>query len=665
LDKIAALSKDVKDLKEQQKTETQQADVSTHRSSTAALRLSEEIITSGRKLYRESIRSGTITRSSTNATLVGTAQSHELHDTPEGADGDKDDEFAYEIADATAEAAQAAFESQDWTSTIAYFEELMRGIKRGSFRWRPEPAVASFDLIHMHAISIFHTGEPSMAKVRLVMATEQPATTDDQRRKSYYAQHCLSITCVRLSQLEAANETCKSALEGRRSLLGRQDEAFLDSLGLMSRIHELQGNQFRARIYLTMIPESRVDMITAKYRDVLPSDSVDSRRDSLPVKPFVLNDVAGLGIAALRLNESSRISKSDEPAISGAEEGFRENSSSSNHGRPQLFAANTEEATSTLGISGTFLGGNSTLLLSPTPDFSHQDGTSLHRRNQSAPSGSRTVPGSPLLPSPKALEPTVPSTRPLGTTGLFRGISGRARRTWLTSLNLYPSGDVERAICKGDLMALHTALSKDSQLSWLSASKGAFMGHSKRRALHLAALFGDVRMAHTLIIAGADVHATTPKLVVPSRYSYLLAQTNTYESETALHLAIGSRQAPMVEFLVSQGASLYNSRLGLDLPTANLLDLDWLRVTQCSGFQEIVDVLQVLLYAGWDLNSPLSVHGPDRDNVVQRLIRTPNCPFDRWAVLQFCLDNRFDIGKADPWVKVILENAFTQCRSNQ
>ena len=525
--------------------------------------------------------------------------------------------------------------------------------------------MAPFDLVHMHAISISNTDEPSMAKVRLLMATERLATTDDQRRQSYYAQHCLSIIYVRLSQLEAASETCKGALEGRRRLLGRQNEAFLESLGLMSRIHELQGNQFRARIYLTMIPDSRVDMITAKYREVHSSESVDSWRDSLPVKPFVSNDVARFGIAALRLDESSQVSKSDEPAISGAEEGLEEKSSSIDQSRPQLLAANTEEATSTLGISGTSLGGNSPLLLSPTSDFSHQDGMSLHRRNPSAPSGPRTVPGSPLLPSPQALEPSVPSARPLGTTELFRGISGRARRSWITSLNLYPSGDLERAICKGDLMALHTALRKDSQLSWLSASKGALMGHSKRRVLHLAALFGDVRMAHTLIIAGADVHATTPKLVDPSRNSYLLAQPNTYESETALHLAIGSRQAPMAEYLVSQGASLYNSRLGLDLPTANLLDLDWLRVTQCSGFQEIVDVLKVFLNGGWDLNSPLSVHGPGRDNVVQKLIRTSNCPFDRWAVLQFCLDNRFDIGKADLWVKIILENAFTPCRSNQ
>jgi hypothetical protein len=47
---------------------------------------------------------------------------------------DEDNEFAFEIAESTAKAAQAAFEREDWTATIVYIEELMHGIKRGSFR---------------------------------------------------------------------------------------------------------------------------------------------------------------------------------------------------------------------------------------------------------------------------------------------------------------------------------------------------------------------------------------------------------------------------------------------------------------------------------------------------------------------------------------------------
>lgn len=160
LDKIAALSKDINELKKQRNEQTPQVDASVRRSSTAALRLSQEIITSGRKLYRESISSGTLRTSATDATLVDFAEPQDGAGAQADTGSGGSDDFAFEIADATAEAARAAFERQDWLSTIAYVEELIHGIKRGSFRLSPKPAVASFDLIHMHAISAFHAERP-------------------------------------------------------------------------------------------------------------------------------------------------------------------------------------------------------------------------------------------------------------------------------------------------------------------------------------------------------------------------------------------------------------------------------------------------------------------------------------------------------------------------
>jgi hypothetical protein len=637
LDKIAALSKDVKGLKRQQASEMQHVDIAVRRSSTAALRLSQETITSGRKLYRESIRSGTITRSSTDATLVDPGEPHDMENIHFYPGDDEDNEFAFEIAESTAKAAQAAFEREDWTATIAYIEELMHGIKRGSFRLSSTPAVASFDLIYMHAISTFHTDEPSAAQNRLVKAVEQRATTTDQRNKLHDAQHFLAVTYVRLSDLDAANDVCKRSLEGRRRLVGRQDEAFLESLGLMSRIHELQGNQFRAQIYLTMIPEARVDVIKAKYQSITHPEALDSYRDSGPVIPLLSNDLAGLGISNLRLNDFSHASELSDPSQPGAGESMVEGDHFPLRNRPQLFPVDTENVVLS-GASDLSHGGTSPLLPSPPstaiPVLGRGHGPNLHRRNQSAPLGSRTVPGSPLLPSPRALEPSSLPARPLGTTGLFRGVSNRTRRTWLAGLNIHPSGEIEKAVCKGDLMALHAALNRDSGFPGPPASKVGCVGRSRPRALHLAALFGDVRMAHAFIIAGFDVHSTIPKIAVPGRR--LFAQQAPYESETALHLAIGSRQAPMVEYLLGQGASLYDGRFNLDLPTAHLLDIDWLRATQCASSQEVVDVLQVLFDADWALNRPLSLRGPERDSVMQSLSRHSNWPFETRAILSFC-----------------------------
>jgi hypothetical protein len=304
----------------------------------------------------------------------------------------------------------------------------------------------------MHAISTFHTDEPSTAQNQLIKAIEQRATTTDQQNKLHDAQHCLAITYVRLSDLDAANDVCKRSLEGRRRLVGRQDEVFLESLGLMSRIHELQGNQFRAQIYLTMIPEARVDIIKAKYQIIPHSEALDSRRDSDPVVPLLSNDLAGLGISNLRLNDFSHASELSDPSKPGAEESMVEGAHFPLCNRPQLFPADTENAV-ILGTSDLSHGGTSPLLPSPLstaiPVFGRRYGPNLHRRNQSAPQGSRTVPGSPLLPSPRALEPSSPPARPLGTTWLFRGVNNRTRRTWLAGLNIHPSGKIENADCKG------------------------------------------------------------------------------------------------------------------------------------------------------------------------------------------------------------------------
>jgi hypothetical protein len=70
-----------------------------------------------------------------------------------------------------------------------------------------------------------------------------------------------------------------------------------------------------------------------------------------------------------------------------------------------------------------------------------------------------------------------------------------------------------------------------------------------------------------------------------------------------------------------------------------LLDIDWLRATQCASSEEVVDVLQVLVDAGWDLNRPLSLRGPERDSVMQSLSRHSNWPFETTPMLSFCRES--------------------------
>lgn len=363
----------------------------------------------------------------------------------------------------------------------------------------------------------------------------------------------------------------------------------------------------------------------------------------MPVIPLVSNDVAGLGISTLAINDRSDVSELNGPCVAGATESIDRKVDPPQLERPPLPTSNTESILSSIDPASSYDRLSPPLPSPPAtaiPHFDPRPGFISHRRNESAPLGSRTVPGSPLLPSPRLNESAF-STRPVGTTGLFRGVSSRTRRSWLAGLNLRPSGDAEKAVCTGDLMALHSALNKESHWRRPSANIGQTDGNGNR-ALHFAALFGDVRIAHVLIMAGYDVHGTIPRVAIPGKL--LLSFKPIDDCETALHLAIGARQAPMVEYLLSQGASLYYARLVR--PTANLLDLDWLRATQCNSAQEILDVLKVLIDAGWDINQPLGLRSSSGTCVVQTLVSNPNWPFQIRPILSFCVDCGFHMEKS-------------------
>lgn len=261
--------------------------------------------------------------------------------------------------------------------------------------------------------------------------------------KLYEAQICLAVTHVRLYHVVAAGDTCKAALEGRRRVMGRDHDSFLESLALMSLIHELQGNQFRTQIYLTMIFEAKFDILKAKYQNLTCPEALDERPDSVPVVPLLSKDVAGLGMSTLAVHDRATEPRLVESSHAGAEAVAVERVDLLVPDRPPLFSAHSEDADFAQNNRKISKNAASPPLPAPPstaiPYFGRdkQKCYGFHQRNTSAPQGSQTVPGSPLLTSPRVFEPALLTARPLGATGLFRGVSSSGAEEVLDVLRVW------------------------------------------------------------------------------------------------------------------------------------------------------------------------------------------------------------------------------------
>jgi len=136
------------------------------------------------------------------------------------------------------------------------------------------------EVIYILAVCAFHLQDPTSAKTALIGVIEAKvaASDNDARRKQVCeAGHLLAQTCTRLGELDQARVYCESAFQGRQRLLGKTHEDSFDSLALMTRILELQGNAPRARALARMIPQQYANL-AVRYQDLTigPTKSTSS-----------------------------------------------------------------------------------------------------------------------------------------------------------------------------------------------------------------------------------------------------------------------------------------------------------------------------------------------------------------------------------------------------
>jgi hypothetical protein len=225
-------------------------------------------------------RQGTRSEHFTAADANAPGDSEPIPDSKGDHDCDSDDEQA-EFANTAFDAGSRAFDQQDWQSAAGYFvlskETIM---KLPADRKKMETL---FELQYKIASCSYHLDSTHSAEAELQGLLQLQPNSDEQRIRQCDTYHMLAEIYIRQNKLEAAKDVCNRTLKGRSRLLGKQHEARLQSIALMSRICELSGEDVHSKVYLFMIPEDQRERLAATMSAIHPSN-VDRSASSAPIQ---------------------------------------------------------------------------------------------------------------------------------------------------------------------------------------------------------------------------------------------------------------------------------------------------------------------------------------------------------------------------------------------
>lgn len=569
--------------------------------------------------------------SATKDSSVEQKAPREREDLPGPEDYESDDDFNVDFFEAAMQAGGQAFDKQDWAEANSQLQDSLALLQHLSSRRRSASDI--FPLHYKLAVCAYHTQEPGLAEKALRNIIEQLPDTDEQRRAVCEALHLLSQVYIRLGKLDLARKSCESALKGRQRLFGKAHDSYLMSLALMSRIYELLDMPARAKVPLSLIPESRrSEMLAATTPPWVPETSseictspvergaspvgqaagggcIDDRRTSsqdwesnLPIEPVntaqlitsspvhtqsspeLIGRIAALQLRPVNRSASDQVIHSQKSRSSGAQAPYQ---------------ANAPLSPSTDSTAGPALreGQSPPNRASPSGDLLRHDATVPAQVARSRVSGAKP-----------------PRPRPLDAA---------TRRRWLDKLKLKPITPLERLICQGQLYAAMSSIATPNKLA---VRLRVAVAEARPTALHYAALFGDVELGRVLLAHG---FVTNSKAYISYNYGFLLLP---------IHFALGARRVSMCKMLLQHEAkcrnvpceSLWTEK---DFPLYNdrgstlYLEDDWLEATSCEDPQEIIHMMQCLERFGW---GELGIRGSESPRVLNLVVSLP----DKWKSLR-------------------------------
>lgn len=483
-----------------------------------------------------------------------------------------DDDLDIDLAKAALDTGTKAFEAKEWEEADSLLQEALRVLQQIPKQRRTFGDI--FGLQYKLAVCAYHMQEPAEAEEALVSVVQQSAKSDEQRGCIYDAVYLLSHLYIRMGQVDRARSECEKALQARRRLLGKSNNASLESMALMAHIYVLLNNRARAKSYLAMIPEACRDGILKTVED-----SLGTKVEHLDSSSLLAQSISADPQVAVR-SIPSRLSVSSVPL------------SAENYYYDPLPAMASQSPA---------------ILLRQSYQTMRSDQAGLEHLEPIAARSplSEGVRRRPIS-TEKERSRDEYSTDLEGLTALGPGESPKAiksfsgkslsRKEILEKVGCQPKDRVEDAVCDGDHAAFTDLLNRKNHFWRLKLRKR--VRPERVTALHFAALFGEIDMAQRLLNSSFNINEA------PYGYSTCL---------TPLKFAIGARQVEMVDFLIVNGAKPSAPDSWSTLAEL-LMNRSWLMKTMSETEKEhvpnrIIAILRILLKHGWDVNAPLEASG--------------------------------------------------------
>jgi hypothetical protein len=183
-------------------------------------------------------------------------------------DYDSNEEQA-EFARAAFEAGSSAFDKQDWQSATDYLMISKKIIVELPVNHRESRFL--FELQYKVGVCSYHLGSADNGASELQELLKLEPDSDEQRIQQCNAYDMLAKVYICQNKLDDAKGVCQRTLDARSRLLGKQHEARLESLALLSRICEILGEEVHSKVYLSMIPENQRKRLIAAMSVLQPS----------------------------------------------------------------------------------------------------------------------------------------------------------------------------------------------------------------------------------------------------------------------------------------------------------------------------------------------------------------------------------------------------------
>jgi tetratricopeptide (TPR) repeat protein len=480
---------------------------------------------------------------------------------------DSDDDLETDIARASLETGVEAFEMRKWDEADSLLHEALRGLQHLSIPQRRFCDI--FDLHYRLSACAYHTQPSGDAEMALLSFIRQPANSDKNRVRIYDATHLLSQLYIRMGKYESAQSECEKTLQARRRLLGKFDDASLESMALMAHIYVSLDNRARAKSCLSMIPEKQRDTILAKVEESLGAEIKHIDFSSLLARPAF--EEAGLRLE--RRNSGSTLGMAKE------DQSFRCFSLMGKTPAPSIRQAYRQSMLHTTAKQQLSPVASSPSSWKNMPGWRQRERSNEFARTERAASDVTSVP-----PSESTEAETTSKTKHL------------SRQEILARIGCQPKEPIEEIVCNGDHPALVNFLGKKKEI-WRSKFR-KHVRPERLTALHYAALFGEIDMARRLLNSGFNINDTP--------YGYTT-------SLSPLKMAIGARQVSMVEFLIGQNARPAEPETWATL-AGQLLSRSWIEKTLSEADRDvtanrIVSIMNILLKRGWTINAPCEASG--------------------------------------------------------